>query len=162
MASSLNDFVDRRIGFVRTNLLAKATIGTFLIMYMSYIVPNLDLSAAKYTSNTWFRLLMFTLVAFATGGDVGVALLLSCAFIFTTDHLFRRGLNEARVSATPSPLVHAAMNPFGDSPVRPVVEWVDSRPSQLKIPNEFAGDTPDGLQPYVPDDTEQLASYGST
>ena len=158
-SSYLNDFVDKRIGFVRTNTLAKATIGTFLIMYMSYVVPNLDVKVARYTSNTWFRVLMFTLVAFATRHDVGLAALLAGAFVLTTDHLFHRGLNEARVTATPSPLVHAAMNPFGESSVKPVAEWIDSRPSKVQIPNEFAGDAPEGLQPYVPDGTEQLADY---
>lgn len=164
MASSyLNDFVDKRIGFVRTNTLVRAAVGTFLIMYASYIVPNLDVQAAKYTSNTWVRLLMFSLVAFTSRHDVGLALLLAAAFMFTTDHLFHRGINAARVATGSDPLIRAAMHPFGDNKVRPVLEFADTRPRNdhlSSIPdNSVVEGEGDGLQPYVPEETEELAEF---
>ncbi len=165
MASSyFNDVVDKNIGFVRTNTLVRATLGTLLIMYASYVVPNLDVQTAKYTSNTWVRLLIIGLVAFTTRHDTGLALLMGAAFMFTTDHLFQRGLNSARLANSAKDVVRAAMHPFGDHNVKPVVEWIDARPSDMKIPNEFSDNNykeGDGLQPYVPDDTEQLAAFES-
>lgn len=158
-SSYVDNFVDQRIGFIRNNPLVRASLGMLLVVYISLVVPNLDVKLAPYIANPWFRFAVLTVVALTARQDLGLALLVAAAFMFTTDHLFKKGLDAARKGAESNPLVQAAMNPFGDSPVRPVVEWIDSRPSKMRIANEFANPDapPSMLQGYVPDDVEQLA-----
>lgn len=57
------------------------------------------------------------------------------------------------------PSIHAIMHPMGSSQLMPVAEWIDARPSDMKIANEFASDrvVPTGsIEPCVPDDTAPL------
>ena len=98
-----NNLVNNQLSLFRTNQVASNLLKLSLIMYGAYAAPKINPKYAPYLSNVYVRVAIMSLAIWTVSYDVGLAVLISVAFILTMKHLVHNAVDEVKKTGKVSP-----------------------------------------------------------
>lgn len=101
--SHFNNFVNTQLSVFRTNQVASNLLKLTLIMYGAYAAPKISPKYTPYLSNVYVRVAVMSLAIWTVNYDVGLAVLISVAFILTMKHLVANAVDDVKQTGKVSP-----------------------------------------------------------
>ena len=174
--SDFNNLVNSQLSVFRTNQVASNLLKLTLIMYGAYAAPKISPKYTPYLSNVYVRVAVMSLAIWTVSYDVGLAVLISIAFILTMKHLVANAVDGVKKTGKVSPEMQLLVDggiglipaPIGTRVGKQYAQMPDIyypeqaivQPSSTKSDGDVPVSSKSKKSPeaFIPDDVMMLAS----